>query len=191
MRKTKLGVCRLIYVIPGAVSGHDIECDVDQWLSASVVVVCLVTTIVSTSQSNRPIHVPIGNENHGPSYVGLPEELEDFRLLLDQRSQAKKIHISGHLCPPNLHPHADVDVDPDVWPDAEACTTTDEDIATDAHAAVDASINVEDNANVLGIWGTLLLHIDSDTNADRITILLGWFISITIGHGSGGYTMGA
>ncbi|KAG8473404.1 hypothetical protein CXB51_035706 [Gossypium anomalum] len=75
MRKTKLGVCRLVYVILGAVSGHGTECNVNRWLPAPTKVMGLVVTTISTW-------------NHGPSYVGLPEELEDFRLLLDQSSEA-------------------------------------------------------------------------------------------------------
>ncbi|KAG8489765.1 hypothetical protein CXB51_017958 [Gossypium anomalum] len=31
--------------------------------------------------------------NHWPSYVGLPDELRDMRLLLDQRSKAKHVKV--------------------------------------------------------------------------------------------------
>ncbi|KAH1057157.1 hypothetical protein J1N35_035222 [Gossypium stocksii] len=45
----------------------------------------LVANTVSTSQSGRPIHVSEGDKNHELSCVRLPDELEDIRLLLDQR----------------------------------------------------------------------------------------------------------
>ncbi|KAH1073290.1 hypothetical protein J1N35_025618 [Gossypium stocksii] len=90
MWKTKLGINRLVYIILGDVSGYSIEYDVDQWLPSLSAVIGLVATIVSTSQNDRPIHVPVADEwNHGSSYVRLPKELEDFRMLLDQRSKTR------------------------------------------------------------------------------------------------------
>ncbi|KAG8481319.1 hypothetical protein CXB51_026163 [Gossypium anomalum] len=66
------------------------EVNVDWWLSTPTAIVGLVVTIIFMSQGDRPLYDPIGDEwNHGLSYVGLPEVLEDIRLLLDQRLEAE------------------------------------------------------------------------------------------------------
>ncbi|KAK5825369.1 hypothetical protein PVK06_020194 [Gossypium arboreum] len=144
--------------------------------------------------------------NHGPCYVRMPEELEDFKLLLDQRSKAKegtRLHdrfvidsrrrsnayvyaifrkifqgTDTHLI---LHLYANVDVGLDV----SACTAID----TDAHAVVNANVNTRDNADVPKIWGTLWLHADSSINTVCIIVLLGWLIEATTSRKSVGYTI--
>ncbi|MBA0809571.1 hypothetical protein Gohar_025215 [Gossypium harknessii] len=96
MWKTKLGVCCIVHVILGVVSSHTTECEFDRWLLAPTAIVGLVEIIVSTSQSDRLIRVPVDRLyrwNHGSCYVGLPEELEDFRLLLDQRSKVEVCYL--------------------------------------------------------------------------------------------------
>ncbi|MBA0648088.1 hypothetical protein Goklo_015874, partial [Gossypium klotzschianum] len=75
-RETELGVCCIIYLILGDVSGHATKCGINRWLFALAAVVGLVVTIISTW-------------NYGPSYLSLPKDLEDIRLLLDQRSEAE------------------------------------------------------------------------------------------------------
>ncbi|MBA0655649.1 hypothetical protein Goklo_008108 [Gossypium klotzschianum] len=49
-------------------------------------VVGLVAAIIYTSPSEQPTHVSVGDM---PSYVGLPDGLEDIKLLLDQYSKAE------------------------------------------------------------------------------------------------------
>ncbi|PPR99845.1 hypothetical protein GOBAR_AA20821 [Gossypium barbadense] len=41
-------------------------------------------------------------KNYGPSYMGLPEELEDIRLLLDQRSEAE-VNVGGQSVICSVH----------------------------------------------------------------------------------------
>ncbi|MBA0749331.1 hypothetical protein Gogos_003276 [Gossypium gossypioides] len=66
------------------------EVSFNRWLSTPTAVVGLVATIIFTSQGDRPIYDLIGDKwNHGSSYVGLPEVLEDIRLLLDQLLSAE------------------------------------------------------------------------------------------------------
>ncbi|MBA0784400.1 hypothetical protein Gotri_006893 [Gossypium trilobum] len=77
----ELEICCLIHIIPRDASGHGTEYDIDWRLSALAAVLDLVVTTVSTW-------------NHGLSYMGLPDELEDFRLLLDQRTEAEFEWIS-------------------------------------------------------------------------------------------------
>ncbi|KAK5775471.1 hypothetical protein PVK06_043366 [Gossypium arboreum] len=49
--KTKFGIVHFVYVILEDVSGHNIEYNVDQWLSSPTAVIGLVVTTVSISQS--------------------------------------------------------------------------------------------------------------------------------------------
>ncbi|KAK5811309.1 hypothetical protein PVK06_026638 [Gossypium arboreum] len=98
--ETKLGIYHIVHVISGDVLGHTTECGVDRWLSAPIAVVSLVATTVSMSQGGQPIYVPFGDKvelrgtdqgsrrYYKSSYVGLTKDLEDIRLLLDQRSEA-------------------------------------------------------------------------------------------------------
>ncbi|MBA0614969.1 hypothetical protein Godav_015172, partial [Gossypium davidsonii] len=97
-RTDELGVCRIVYVILGDVLGHATKCGINRWLSAPTAIVGVVATTVSTSQGDRPIYVPVSNENHGPSYVGLPEYLKDIRLLLDQCSKASVSQSADVRC---------------------------------------------------------------------------------------------
>ncbi|MBA0721008.1 hypothetical protein Golax_008589, partial [Gossypium laxum] len=92
VRETKLGICRIVHVESGDVSSHATKCDVDQWLSTSIVIVGLVATTISTSQGDRPIYVPVGGTI--VELRGLHKDLEDIRLFLDQRSEAERQRIS-------------------------------------------------------------------------------------------------
>ncbi|PPS05051.1 hypothetical protein GOBAR_AA15611 [Gossypium barbadense] len=80
MQKTKLEISRVGHIILGVVSGHKTGEDVNRWLPATVAVVGLVVTTISTSPSERLIHVSVGDK-----------ELEDIRLLLDQRLEAEDV----------------------------------------------------------------------------------------------------
>ncbi|KAK5825165.1 hypothetical protein PVK06_019970 [Gossypium arboreum] len=80
MQKTKLEISRVGHIILGVVSGHKTGEDVNRWLPATVAVVGLV---------DYNFYVP--ELNHGPSYVGIPQELEDIRLLLDKRLEVEDV----------------------------------------------------------------------------------------------------
>ncbi|MBA0700299.1 hypothetical protein Goari_005605, partial [Gossypium aridum] len=70
------------------------ECGKPSWKS-----IVLSTLYQEMRRATVPNMILIGGclpllWNHGPSYMGLPDELEDFRLLLDQRSEAEFEWIS-------------------------------------------------------------------------------------------------
>ncbi|MBA0786827.1 hypothetical protein Gotri_025190 [Gossypium trilobum] len=49
----------------------------------------MVSATIFTSPSKRTLCILIRNKNNDVSHVGIPDELEDIRLLLDQRSEDK------------------------------------------------------------------------------------------------------
>ncbi|MBA0671737.1 hypothetical protein Goklo_029126 [Gossypium klotzschianum] len=80
-------------------------------------------------------HIKKGRQSHNKIIIGP-----------DRGSVACVYAIYGYIFPCTdvlhmLHPHIDIDADPDVGLDARPCTTTDEDTGVDAHIAIDVDVD--------------------------------------------------
>ncbi|MBA0828400.1 hypothetical protein Goarm_013077, partial [Gossypium armourianum] len=64
-----------------------------------------IPVAIFTSSSGLPLYILTRNKwNHGPSYVGLLNELRDMQLLLDQRLEAELEWIHTPICNLRRHP---------------------------------------------------------------------------------------
>ncbi|KAK5784154.1 hypothetical protein PVK06_038674 [Gossypium arboreum] len=79
-----------------------------------------------------------------------------------------------------VHPHANIDIDPNVGPNVDAHIVTDDDTDTNAELIADVNVDARVNTDVFKFYDTLRLYANSDTNIARIIILLGWDIDATV-----------
>ncbi|MBA0749559.1 hypothetical protein Gogos_003471 [Gossypium gossypioides] len=164
--------------MPGDASGQATECDVDQWLSAPVVVVGLVATTIFTSQGDRPIYVLVGDKDVKVSLIvyATVEMHETYqersRQIWVKRSRRLPQHTRrgcgctmGSSSAPAKdtspivaqypgHFDPDVDAEPRVRTDTDVSTTTD----ASAHATVNGDVDTQYLSDVLKIWGILRFH---------------------------------
>ncbi|KAK5844747.1 hypothetical protein PVK06_000888 [Gossypium arboreum] len=172
--ETKLGICHIVYIIPGDVSGHATECDVDRWLSTPTTVVSLVATTISTSQDDRPIYVSLGDEScrqaissitSGEELANLGEEVTLIAIanLETMRSHNRYIFHSFDF-PRILYPCADVDAKPRVKIDTDIPTATD----ANTNTAVDGDVDARYHFDVPKIWGgSSLQSVDEGVSDTR------------------------
>ncbi|KAH1114406.1 hypothetical protein J1N35_007784 [Gossypium stocksii] len=88
--KSQLGVSRVDDVVPGIVSGDRTRKKQNWWLHASTKIIGAIPAAIFSSLSRLHYTFTLVTRwNHGLSYIGLPDELQDMWLLLDQRSETE------------------------------------------------------------------------------------------------------
>ncbi|PPS07541.1 hypothetical protein GOBAR_AA13103 [Gossypium barbadense] len=139
-------------------------------------IVGLVVTTVSTSSSERPIHVPVSDKDYLNSlkiWMLLDQCSEAERRGIDQFSEearsrqiirrgnnncpsnvgsdvvARRVHILGHRHPLYSTPRVNFDAVANAELDADTCTFTDDNTDTTTDSIIDANFDARVNANMI------------------------------------------